>query len=296
MQAENNPVDSCPSCVGVGYEVWGIRDEHEILDCQHCRMLYFRRPIVSDHTYQDYYPYLDSFDEKRFDWELKVRRKNYISQFALMRKYVPHAKTHLDVGAGPGYLCKVAHDEGFESQGVEIAEFARVAGEQYFDVDYVKLEDVPDNSVDVITCQHVLEHMEWPQEFLKELHKKLSKNGLLVIHVPNQQPLSYYLRDLLIKNEEVSCAMYYPEHINGFTSESLVNVVEQQKFKVATVFNASMWSCHYDPFFLANYYRNKADWFRSSMRLVKHSLRCSVDVMGNNIGRGDWVIGYFRKL
>ncbi len=288
------PVDGCPSCAGEDSEVWGIRDKHEILECQYCKMMYFKRPVESNHTYQNYYPYLESFDDERFEWELKVRRKKYVSQLSLMKKFSPCARTHLDVGAGPGYLCKIANDEGFESRGVEIAEAARFAGERYFGIDYIELGDVPDKSVDVITCQHVLEHIEWPQEFIKELRNKLRKNGLLVIHVPNQQPLSFYLRDLLIKNKEVRCAMYYPEHINGFTSESLVNVVERQRFDVVTVFNVSMWGCHYDPFFLMNYYRNKSTLLRSSVKVAKHALRCSVDVLGNNVGRGDWVVGYFR--
>ena len=57
-----------------------------------------------------------------------------------------------------------------------------------------------DGSVDVIICHHVLEHIEFPQTFLRALRTKLRVGGLLVVHVPNQEPLSFYLRNKLARD------------------------------------------------------------------------------------------------
>jgi SAM-dependent methyltransferase len=258
-------------------------------------MLFFRRPIRFSYDYQEYYPYLADFDLARFQWEIGIRRPKFVRQLALIRRLAPQSRTLLDVGAGPGYLCAVATELGFKARGVEPSDVARQAGEQQFSVSYTQLEDVDDESLDVITCHHVLEHVEWPIEFLRTLRAKLKPHGLLVLHVPNQQPLSFWLREQASGGRaDTCCALYYPIHINGFTSHSLARTVERAAFRAVSLSNASMWSMHYDPFFLANYFRNKRSHARSALRVAKHAARCAVDVMGTSFGRGDWVIGHFR--
>src|SRR5262249_17910011 len=77
----------------------------------------------------------------------------------------------------------------------------------------------------------MLEHVESPQEFLALIHRKLRGGGLLVVHVPNQQPLSSLVRRMLSRaSEDMPYSLYYPIHINGFTSGSLVSTVEHQPF------------------------------------------------------------------
>lgn len=48
------------------------------------------------------------------------------------------------------------------------------------------LDGVADNSVDTIYCSHVLEHLESPSDYLKMFHRKLKKNGTLIIAIPKQ--------------------------------------------------------------------------------------------------------------
>lgn len=260
-------------------------------------MLFFRRPIQSGYDYQEYYPYLADFDQARFRWEIGIRRPKFVRQLALIRRLAPGASTLLDVGAGPGYLCAVANELGFKATGIEPSDAARRAGEQQFAVTYTQLEDVDDQSLDVITCHHVLEHVEWPTEFLRTLRAKLKPTGLLVLHVPNQQPLSFWLRETAARGRaDTFCTLYYPIHINGFTSQSLARTVERAAFRVVSLANASMWSMHYDPFFLANYFRNQGSPARSALQVARHAARCAVDVAGNSFGRGDWVIGHFRAM
>lgn len=141
---------NCPDCGECNDEVFGIRDDHRILACQSCNMLYFERPIKADLGYQEYSPYLAEFDRERFEWELGVRRGKYRYQLKKMRKILPQMQTLLEVGAGPGYFCKVAMEEGLETYGVEIAVSARKAGIKEFCVEYMALDDISDGSVDVV--------------------------------------------------------------------------------------------------------------------------------------------------
>jgi SAM-dependent methyltransferase len=285
----------CPSCAFAQSKIWGSRGGHVILSCVACEMLYFPRP-VAHFDYQEYYPYLQYFDAKHFEWEIGIRRRKFRAQLALIRRYMPAARTLLDVGAGPGYFVKVAKELGLDGVGVEPSLAAREAGTREFAVEYVDLEKAADANFDVVTCHHVLEHIEWPQEFLTMLRRKLKSGGLLVLHVPNQQPLSFLVRSMLRgSSSDMPCSLYYPVHINGFTRRSLVRTVERQAFKTIRVIDASMWSMHYDPFFTASYYR-RHKFVVATASIVKHAARCLVDVAGSPIGRGDWVIGHFRAI
>ena len=85
-------------------------------------------------TTRNIIPYLADFDLARFQWEIGIRRPKFVRQLALIRRLAPQARTLLDVGAGPGYLCAVANELGFKATGVEPSDVARRAGEQQFSV------------------------------------------------------------------------------------------------------------------------------------------------------------------
>jgi SAM-dependent methyltransferase len=256
-------------------------------------MLFFARPI-NTYDYQEYYPYLAEFDRRRFEWEIGIRRPKFARQLRTIKRFAPQATALLDVGAGPGYLCAVANELGFKALGVEPSDDARKAGERQFAVTYTELDAVPDESVDVIMCHHVLEHIEWPAQFLATLRAKMRPGGILALHVPNQQPLSFLLREkAATRPGQTYCTLYHPIHINGFTSQSLARVVGDASFEVVALRNVSMWSSYYDPFFLANYFRQSPPLV-AALKVSKHAARCAVDVLGNPFGRGDWVVGHFR--
>ena len=108
--------------------------------------------------YQDYYPYLRSFDNRRFDWELSIRRSRLCKQLEQMAQYSPGRRL-IDVGAGPGYLCRIATESGWSSIGIEISDEARRFGSQRFGVEYAELEDLPEHSFDCVTCHHTQEDL-----------------------------------------------------------------------------------------------------------------------------------------
>jgi len=47
------------------------------------------------------------------------------------------------------------------------------------------INSLEDNSLDVITLWHVLEHIEDQESVLKTFHQKLKETGKLIIAVPN---------------------------------------------------------------------------------------------------------------
>ena len=113
--------------------VWGRRDGMRIFQCPATDALFFDRHDLRREDYQDYYPYLKDWAPERFAYELKIRREKYRTQLAVMRRYAPGNRM-LDVGAGPGYFCKVARDEGWSARGLEVAAEAVVVAQLRRDV------------------------------------------------------------------------------------------------------------------------------------------------------------------
>lgn len=204
-------------------------------------------------------------------------------------------KKLLDIGAGPGYLCRVAEDRGWEAHGIEISKDAVHFGEEKLGVQYVDIDNVEKESIDAITCHHVLEHISAPMSFLEQLREKLKDGGLLVLHVPHQRPLTFLLRDFvwqIVSNRSADtfCTLYSDIHISGFTERSLQKVLVEAGFGMHFSLTAGMWTKYYDPFFLKNYMRD-GQFVAVGRKFVRHL----VERLGEPIGKGDWVIRYFFK-
>ena len=77
---------------------------------------------------------------------------------------------------------------------------------------------------DIITMFHVLEHIPYQIKTLKELKKKLTKNGKIVIEVPNAN-------DFLLKLKEFKKFTFWSEHLILHTENSLRKILEVSGFE-----------------------------------------------------------------
>lgn len=94
----------------------------------------------------------------------------------------------LDVGCGYGELLKLLKEDGWKSYGVDTSSTAaKKAREMGLDVFTGELIDAGflDKYFDVVILHHSLEHMHDPTEVLREVHRILKDNGVLIISVPN---------------------------------------------------------------------------------------------------------------
>jgi 2-polyprenyl-3-methyl-5-hydroxy-6-metoxy-1,4-benzoquinol methylase len=76
----------------------------------------------------------------------------------------------------------------------------------------------------VITMFHVLEHIPYQIETLKELKKKLTKNGKIIIEVPSAN-------DFLLELKEFRKFTFWSEHLILHTENSLRKILEVTGFK-----------------------------------------------------------------
>ena len=116
------------------------------------------------------------------------RRANAASRIDFLRRHATAGRL-LDVGAAGGAFVLEAREAGFAAQGIEPAPaFARHAREVFgVDVRDGRLEDLAgtDETWDVVTLWHVLEHVPDPVGALRILRDVLAPGGAVVLEVPN---------------------------------------------------------------------------------------------------------------
>ena len=91
----------------------------------------------------------------------------------------------LDIGAGVGDFLSVAKKDGWETIGIEPSEKAKTIAIKK-GVSFVEsIVELENNSFDVITMWHVLEHVPDLENKIAELKRLLKPNGTILIAVPN---------------------------------------------------------------------------------------------------------------
>ena len=107
-------------------------------------------------------------------------------RFNWMNRYIEKGSKVIDLGSGAG-LIEFFINEKILLTDVEMQEFIHKK------IDALNI-DLPDNSVDVFICSHMIHHISHPVKFLKSLEKKLVNGGLILIQDINT---SFFMRFLL---------------------------------------------------------------------------------------------------
>ena len=170
--------------------------------------------------------------------ECIVRLFRFFRAFKIFTVY-PGAKSALDIGSGRGFfLYYLKKFYGYrKAVGTQISEnaveFSRNRlGLEIYDKDLLELSF--DNTFDIVTMWHVLEHIAEPEIYIEKIYTLLNKNGKLVIEVPNFK--SWTRR--LTKRYWLGLDLDY--HITFFTPESLSSLLKKYNFKIKTVHTFSL--------------------------------------------------------
>ncbi len=160
----------------------GKRGRH--VRCRNCRFVYVN-PIERTSDIEHSYCQRSSADATVVqDSRLSVAR----SQIALVNRYEP-GRSLLDIGCGEGFFLSMAARAGYTVKGVDLSSDAAEYARETFgvDVEAKPLEELqfPENCFDVVTLWQVLEHVPYPLGLLKEVHRILRPEGLLVVSTPN---------------------------------------------------------------------------------------------------------------
>ena len=191
---------------------------------------YWERPMEEPEYEEDYWgTVMDPDGHERNvhdDWDQRVEDKRNVYDFL---EQVKPGKI-LDIGCGPGVFLSGLSEE-WEKVGVDISKKALESCSRFAITcrgEFTNLK-FADNEFDVISIQHVIEHLHDPISYVREICRTLRPGGILVLATPDF---------------DCGCARFFGKnfrmlhdngHISLFTSFSVVQMVEDYGFEVIQV-------------------------------------------------------------
>ncbi|MBN2615064.1 MAG: class I SAM-dependent methyltransferase [Bacteroidales bacterium] len=151
----------------------------------------------------------------------------------------------LDVGCATGalgeHILKTLKPEIYDGIEVvpDIAEKAKKRLSSVFvgQAEHI-LPEIPDGTYDCIIMADSLEHTVDPWTVLKQVYRVLSKEGKLLISIPNVRNLGV-VTELLVKGDWKyrDFGIMDQGHLRFFTKKSLTNMLSQQGFSVYKLYS-----------------------------------------------------------
>jgi len=208
------------------------QDEWTVYKCSDCG-LGFLDPRPDQSELQELYR--NDYFSSHYDEGLKIdspEMRRRISQEDHRIKFFRNLKRHgkvLDIGCGMGYFLYACRKHGYEVKGQDVSGDSAfyVRSELKIPVTTGQIEeiDIEDNSMDIITMWHSLEHTPDPRKHLKKAWNWLKPDGLLIVDVPNHEGVD------AIKMWTKWNGWSLPYHLYHFTPDTLTDMLSQYGFR-----------------------------------------------------------------
>jgi 2-polyprenyl-3-methyl-5-hydroxy-6-metoxy-1,4-benzoquinol methylase len=240
----------CPVCSKIkNYPIHQLEKAQNgcLLRCQICDLIFFA-PQPTSEQLQEFYgsaEYRQSYTNSPMG-DFNFSQNRYSELQTLLIKYAKKSnqvfqnqppKQWLDVGCGTGGLLQIAALNDWVVTGTEMTvtaaqEANSKLGSRVWVGDISTLE-MPENTYDLITSYHVIEHLLEPVQMLRRLYTLSKSGGIVFIETPNIGSLGARIRGS--KWSQIKP----PEHIAYFQPASLKYALRQAGFKKFVVFTST---------------------------------------------------------
>lgn len=265
--------DKCPWCQsGNAHLHLSLKDyfltqePFDIMVCEDCGLLY-TTPKPSDEKIGDYYKseayYSHQENKKGFIPRVyeAVKSVNLKHKIAIATQGKLPGRL-LDIGCGVGDFLHFAEQNGWQCTGAEPSDDASSIAKKRIKAEIMlpkDLKKLPDESFDVITMWHVLEHVSDLQWQVNQLNRLLKKGGRLVVALPNfrSYDAQYY--------KDKWAAYDVPRHLNHFSQDSIAKIfninglIQNQTQKL-------VWDAFYISFLSEKYAQKSLPLLRGAFR------------------------------
>lgn len=236
-------INTCPLCGGKHLEHaitctdhYASGEQFSLYRCEDCGFIFTQDAPVEAEIGR-YYETPDYISHSDTHKGLMNRVYHRVRKYMLSRKAKLIKRTSglskgslLDIGTGTGYFSNEMKERGWRVKAIEKNARARAFAKEHFELE-VDAEDAlagyADDSFDVITLWHVMEHLEPLNETWKKLAQLLKERGVLIVAVPN--PNSYDAG----KYKEWWAAYDVPRHLWHFTPSAMQQFGVKHGFKLA---------------------------------------------------------------
>jgi 2-polyprenyl-3-methyl-5-hydroxy-6-metoxy-1,4-benzoquinol methylase len=183
----------CPSCGSGSHTELFVKRGYPIVRCDECALV-FSNPQVDESVVLDEYReggsndlWVDVLTSPR---QLELDREKFAE---ILDELAPHRGDGrlLDVGTSIGLFLRMALDRGWTGLGTEFGRRALAYARDEIGVEAVDtpIEELT-GEYDVVTVLSVLEHVNEPRAFLREVARLLKPGGATYLIVPNVDSLA----------------------------------------------------------------------------------------------------------
>jgi 2-polyprenyl-3-methyl-5-hydroxy-6-metoxy-1,4-benzoquinol methylase len=278
-------LDNCPVCQSQTFENYlTVKDytvsqeQFKIVTCKKCGFR-FTNPRPEVNAIGDYYKAESYISHTNTSKGLiskiyqEVRKFTLKNKLNLINRLAPQKGKLLDVGCGTGMFLNVARENGWKVNGIEPDAGAREIAEE---INKIKIKEevlssFQNETFEVITLWHVLEHVHEVNATIDWLKERLSKEGSLVIAVPNHES-----KDAEIYQEQWA-AYDVPRHLYHFSQKSIKELFAKHGFELIETlpmkfdsFYVSMLSTKYQTGKI-NYVKAFIDGIKSNLSAEKNN-------------------------
>ena len=213
--------------------------------------------------------------EERIDFSSRDYQdyfRNFISFEQSIKAYQIQGK-HLDIGCGSGHLLVLGRNLNLDSEGTELSPgLINQLQKAGFKVYNKEVDEFKEESYDLVTMNHVLEHIDNLQEFTKSVNKILKPKGYLMVAFP----YIYGIIPRILRTRWYGQG--YGQHLNFFSIKSITTLLTSNNFEIIRIKQLSL---DYSPI-----------WLPGPIKIITH-LVSKITIL---LGAGDNLFVIARKL
>ena len=233
----------CPLCKTQLQTVYTTKDylvsgeSFDIVECQDCA-LRLTNPFPEENKVNEYYASEDYVSHSEHKKNIFNFIYSSVRDFMLIRKRKLIEKksglskgTLLDFGCGLGHFLNQMKENGWNVFGIDSSPKAKKSVENRFDIRVYSPDEWlnSNETYDIITCWHSLEHIHKPWVYLEQFRERLNPNGLLIIALPNFKSADAE------KFKGFWAAYDTPRHFYHFSIKSMSKLTEKNGFSIQTI-------------------------------------------------------------
>lgn len=284
MEHKLEILEGCPMCGSKEFvEAHGVKDystsneSFTICRCNTCG-LHFTNPRPNSDSIGAYYEsemYISHTNQKKglfAQLYQYLRNKALVKKHGWINRYISTG-TLVDYGSGTGEFLHFCANQNWKTIGFEIAEGPRNLAKKNYGLDVrdpKMFSDLPNESVDVLTMWHVLEHVGELTNHLNTVSDKLKINGLFVLALPNLE--SWDAK----KYQEYWAAWDVPIHFYHFSKENIKFMAQKFGFEIVEIINMP-YDAYYVSLLSEEYKSGKKNWLRALWNGLQSNLKAGKD-------------------
>jgi SAM-dependent methyltransferase len=244
----------CLVCGSTGFKEFLVckdytvsKDKFTIVECNSCGF-HFTNPRPEEAIASKYYQsdeYISHSDTRK---GIINNLYHYARKFTLKKKLKLVTSVSkkqqgniLDLGCGTGAFLSVCKNAGWNVKGIEPSGNAREIARKNHGLDLFDVnswDKFPDNSIDIVTAWHVLEHIYNLEDEIKQVRRTLAKDGTFIVALPNcsSADAQFYRQHW--------AAYDVPRHIWHFSPQDVKRFFEKLGFTLESVLPMP-WDAYY---------------------------------------------------